>query len=154
MKWYGYRKKDSLFLAWTQASWAWQQESNPSQGFCPGHPLYRSPQYFPYLKKGGTAITRRPIEGRHHFTIQTVHQVDPHLSIRTHPIKGFRILGCFFFFFLTFWKPNNQWIGFSIWGGFQAAANQRWVRSDERLGSRTCAWFHNKIKVTNEINKK
>lgn len=58
-----------------------------------------------------------------------------------------------FFFFLTFWKPNNQWIGFSIWGGFQAAANQRWVRSDERLGSRTCAWFHNKIKVTNEIKK-
>jgi len=45
-----------LFFDWIQASCFMQQASRPSQGFSPGHPLYRSPQYLPYLKNGGTAI--------------------------------------------------------------------------------------------------
>lgn len=49
------RERDLLFFATTQASWAWQQRSSPSHGFSPGQPLYRSPQYFPYLRNGGTA---------------------------------------------------------------------------------------------------
>jgi len=48
-------RKNLLFLT-TQASWFMQQASRPSQGFSPGHPLYNSPQYFPYLKNGGTII--------------------------------------------------------------------------------------------------
>jgi len=33
-----------------------QQASRPSQGLSPGHPLYKSPQYLPYLNNGGTVI--------------------------------------------------------------------------------------------------
>jgi len=33
----------------TQSSWAMQQASTPSHGFCPGHPVYPTPQYLPYL---------------------------------------------------------------------------------------------------------
>jgi hypothetical protein len=35
-----------------------QQASRASQGFSRGQPLYRIPQYFPYLSSGGTSIFR------------------------------------------------------------------------------------------------
>jgi hypothetical protein len=41
-----------LFLAWTQLSWCIQQASRASHGFSPGHPLYKIPQYLPYLRNG------------------------------------------------------------------------------------------------------
>lgn len=52
-------RKNLLFLTCTQASCFMQQASRPSQGFSPGHPLYNSPQYFPYLKNGGTIIPNK-----------------------------------------------------------------------------------------------
>jgi hypothetical protein len=33
-----------------------QQASSASQGFSPGQPLYRIPQYLPYLSSGGTFV--------------------------------------------------------------------------------------------------
>nr|GMD06147.1 hypothetical protein Iba_chr06bCG13200 [Ipomoea batatas] len=38
-----------------QTSCCIQQASRPSHGFSPGHPVYRIPQYFPYLRNGGTS---------------------------------------------------------------------------------------------------
>lgn len=52
-------KMNLLFLDCTQLSCFIQQASRPSQGISPGHPLYKRPQYFPYLKKGGTAFSFR-----------------------------------------------------------------------------------------------
>jgi hypothetical protein len=42
----------------TQWSWTMQQASRASQGFSPGQPLYRMPQYLPYLSSGGTSGER------------------------------------------------------------------------------------------------
>jgi len=45
-------------LSWVATQWSWtmQQASRASQGFSPGQPLYRIPQYFPYLSSGGTFV--------------------------------------------------------------------------------------------------
>lgn len=45
-------------LLWVATQWSWtmQQASRASQGFSPGQPLYRIPQYFPYLSSGGTFV--------------------------------------------------------------------------------------------------
>jgi hypothetical protein len=39
-----------------------QQASRASQGFSPGQPLYRIPQYFPYLSSGGTFVFRDRVD--------------------------------------------------------------------------------------------
>jgi hypothetical protein len=62
------KRQNLLFLTCTQASCFMQQASRPSQGFSPGHPLYKSPQYFPYLKNGGTIIQKRKKKEKKHKT--------------------------------------------------------------------------------------
>lgn len=51
-------------LLWVSTQWSctMQQASRASQGFSPGQPLYRIPQYFPYLSSGGTSISRDRVD--------------------------------------------------------------------------------------------
>ena len=46
-------------LSWVATQWSWtmQQASRASQGFSPGQPLYRMPQYLPY-RRNGAAVDR------------------------------------------------------------------------------------------------
>ena len=64
-------------LSWVATQWSWtmQQASRASQGFSPGQPLYRIPQYFPYLSSGGTFIIRDRVDGQKKKRISTLFPV-------------------------------------------------------------------------------